>query len=96
MHIAPHILSLHHYSICLSLNVRGADICNRLNLISSHPDADKLFVQHHPGEQVDEADAGREERDAVGAGELAESLRVQVVCDHPQKTEQERPQHKLT
>ena len=52
-------------------------------------------MQHHPGEQVDEADAGGVEGDAVRAGQLAQRLRVQVVCDHPQQTEQQRPQQEL-
>ena len=61
---------------------------DRNGLNATHPQPHKLFMQHHPGEEVDEADVGSEERDHLGAAEDLERVDVKVVGQNPEEAEQ--------
>ena len=57
----------------------------------SHPGADELLVQDDPGHEVDEADAGGEQRGDLGGAQDLQGQRPQVRRQRPQQREQKAP-----
>ena len=48
-------------------------------------------MEHHPGHEVDEADAGGEQRHDLGGAEYFERYHVQEGGQRPQQAEQKAP-----
>lgn len=53
----------------------------------THPDAHEAIPQHDPGQEKDEGFVTAEEGRHIGAVDLSQSLKVQVVCQNPQQAE---------
>ena len=51
-------------------------------------------MQHNPGHEVDEADAGGEQRHDLRGAQDLEREHVQVFGQHPQQREEKAPQEK--
>lgn len=58
---------------------------------TTHPYADKLIVEYHPGQQVHATHVDGEQGQGVGGHEYAECVYVQVVGEHPEHAEHGTP-----